>query len=108
MDSMDSEGLKESELKEIYNWVDEIPLSRPKRNISRDFADAVLAAEIIGYNFPNLVEIHNYSSVNSVQQKTYNWKTLNTKCLRKLGCGLTPQDVIDIVASNGQAIESFL
>ena len=23
----------------IYNWVDEIPLSRPKRNIARDFSD---------------------------------------------------------------------
>jgi hypothetical protein len=23
----------------LYNWVDEIPLSRPKRNIARDFAD---------------------------------------------------------------------
>lgn len=32
--------LKEQELEEIYNWVDEIPLSRPKRNIARDFSDA--------------------------------------------------------------------
>ena len=23
----------------IYNWVDEIPLSRPKKNITRDFSD---------------------------------------------------------------------
>lgn len=23
----------------IYNWVDEIPLTRPKRNIARDFSD---------------------------------------------------------------------
>ena len=26
-------------MQEVYNWVDEIPLSRPKKNISRDFAD---------------------------------------------------------------------
>ncbi len=31
--------LSEEEMQMIYNWVDEIPLSRPKRNISRDFAD---------------------------------------------------------------------
>lgn len=31
--------LDEEEMQAIYNWVDEIPLSRPKRNISRDFSD---------------------------------------------------------------------
>jgi hypothetical protein len=29
----------DNELKPLYQWVDEIPLSRPKRNIARDFAD---------------------------------------------------------------------
>jgi hypothetical protein len=29
----------DEELKPLYQWVDEIPLSRPKRNIARDFAD---------------------------------------------------------------------
>ena len=37
----------DSELKPLYQWVDEIPLSRPKRNIARDFADGVLVAEVI-------------------------------------------------------------
>lgn len=32
--------LKEEELEEIYNWVDEIPLTRAKRNMARDFSDA--------------------------------------------------------------------
>ena len=27
------------ELQELYTWIDEVPLSRPKRNITRDFAD---------------------------------------------------------------------
>ncbi len=31
--------LDEEEMQKIYNWVDEIPLSRPKRNIARDFSD---------------------------------------------------------------------
>eukprot|EP00971_Amphidinium_carterae_P184640 3665904-Amphidinium_carterae.1 len=31
----------DEELQKLYNWVDEIPLSKPKRNISRDFADGV-------------------------------------------------------------------
>lgn len=52
--------LSEDELNAIYNWVDEIPLSKPKkyinyninpRNIARDFADGVLVAEMINnYN----------------------------------------------------------
>ena len=31
--------LDEEDMQMIYNWVDEIPLSRPKKNIGRDFAD---------------------------------------------------------------------
>ena len=29
----------DNELMYIYEWVDSVPLSRPKKNISRDFAD---------------------------------------------------------------------
>lgn len=50
----------------IYNWVDEIPLSRPKRNIARDFSDGVLMAEIVKHYIPHLVELHNYSAAHSV------------------------------------------
>ena len=32
-------GLDEEELQRIYTWVDDIPLSRPKKNITRDFSD---------------------------------------------------------------------
>lgn len=32
-------ALDDEELQKIYIWVDEIPLSRPKRHISRDFSD---------------------------------------------------------------------
>lgn len=31
--------ITEDELQELYIWVDGIPLSRPKRNIARDFSD---------------------------------------------------------------------
>ena len=31
--------ITEEEMQEVYNWVDEIPLSRPKKNIARDFSD---------------------------------------------------------------------
>lgn len=38
-----------------YQLVDEIPLSRPKRNIARDFADGVLVAEAVAHFYPRLV-----------------------------------------------------
>lgn len=71
--------LSEEELKEVYNWVDEIPLSRTKKNIARDFSDAVMAAEVIAYYAPRMIELHNYSAVNSVEKKIYNWQTLTSK-----------------------------
>ena len=59
--------LSEEELKEVYNWVDDIPLSRTKKNIARDFSDGVLAAEVVHHYIPHIIELHNYSSVNSVK-----------------------------------------
>ena len=47
---MQLNALSENELNDLYNWVDEIPLSRPKKNIARDFSDACQAAEVNFYN----------------------------------------------------------
>lgn len=32
--------MDEEDLQQLYGWIDEIPLSRQKRNIARDFSDA--------------------------------------------------------------------
>jgi len=32
--------LDDEQLQKIYTWIDQIPLSRPKRNITRDFSDS--------------------------------------------------------------------
>ncbi|XP_075428878.1 sperm flagellar protein 1 isoform X1 [Ascaphus truei] len=83
----------EENLHELYSWVDKIPLSRPKRNITRDFSDGVLAAELVKFYFPKFVEMHNYVPANSTQQKLSNWTTLNKKVLNKLNFSV-PGDVI--------------
>ncbi|XP_030048412.1 sperm flagellar protein 1 [Microcaecilia unicolor] len=83
----------EENLQELYTWVDTIPLSRPKRNITRDFSDGVLTAEVVKYYFPRLVEMHNYIPANSMQQKLSNWTTLNRKVLNKLNFSV-PEDVM--------------
>ena len=59
------EYLTEAELREIYEWIDQFELSRMKRNIHRDFADGVLMAEVMQIYYPKLVQLHNYSAVNS-------------------------------------------
>ena len=74
---MESPPLTEEELNQVYNWVDEISLTRPKKNISRDFADGVLTAEIVAHYIPKIVEVHNYVPAHSTNQKLYNWNTLN-------------------------------
>lgn len=59
--------LNDEDLQEIYNWVDDQPISRPKRNISRDFSDALPLAEILQRYYPKLVELHNYPAQLSVK-----------------------------------------
>ena len=39
--------ISEEELDRLYAWVDTIPLTRPKKNMARDFSDGLLVAEII-------------------------------------------------------------
>ena len=42
-----SHQLDEQTTKDLLIWIDSIELSRPKKNINRDFADGVLVAEVI-------------------------------------------------------------
>lgn len=72
---MTTEGhiMNEQELREIYEWVDTFDLSRMKKNISRDFSDGVLIAEILHTYHPKLVDLHNYSAVNSNEEKIRSW-----------------------------------
>ena len=109
--SQEEENLDDNEdnkLMYIYEWVDSIPLSRQKKNISRDFNDAVLLAEMIKYHYPRLVDLHNYPSASSTKAKLVNWETLNKKVLKKLGVKITKDEIKDIVNSKPMAIENLL
>ncbi|XP_032448488.1 sperm flagellar protein 1 isoform X1 [Lynx canadensis] len=90
-------SVDEEALHQLYLWVDNIPLSRPKRNLSRDFSDGVLVAEVIKFYFPKMVEMHNYVPANSLQQKLNNWGHLNRKVLNKLNFSV-PEDVMRKIA----------
>jgi CH-like domain in sperm protein len=101
-------SLDEEEIQSIYEWVDSIPLTRPKRNITRDFADGVPMAEAIKHFIPGLVDLHNYVSANSVRQKLNNWNTLNTKVFKKMGFQLAASDIEAVVNCTPDAIERVL
>ncbi|XP_053730958.1 sperm flagellar protein 1 isoform X3 [Synchiropus splendidus] len=104
---MDTEFNKE-DLHDLYVWIDKIPISRPKRNITRDFSDGVMAAEVVKYFFPNLVDLHNYTPASSTQQKLSNWNLLNRKVFAKLQYNISDETMRKIVLSTSGAIEPVL
>ncbi|KAH7821482.1 putative Calponin homology domain [Monocercomonoides exilis] len=90
----------------IYDWVDQVELSRVKKNIARDFSDCLMMAEVIAHFYPKYVELHNYPAANSTSKKIDNWKTLNTKVLKKhFGFTFSMEDIENIALCKVGAIE---
>ena len=52
---MDAPSLNENQLEQVYNWVDTCKLSKPKKNIARDFSDGVLFSEVISNFLPKII-----------------------------------------------------
>lgn len=99
---------EDEKLMHIYEWVDSVNLSRPKKNIARDFCDGVLLAELIKTVYPTIVDLHNYPNSNSTKQKEQNWNTLNRKVFKKLGINIFPKEIEDIINCKQYAIEQIL
>lgn len=108
MKSVSMQELDEFQLEDLYEWVDQIPLSRKKRNLARDFSDAVLMAEVIHHFRPKLVDVRSYDQGLRVDTKIYNWKTLNGKVLKRLGMPLDTATISDLANAVPGAIESVL
>lgn len=70
-----------------------IPFSRARKQINRDFADAVMMAELIHHYNPKAISLHNYPPANSHAKKIENWNTLNTKVFKKLRIHLEKQQI---------------
>lgn len=100
--------LSGEQLEALYTWVDTIPLSRPKRNITRDFSDGVLFAEVIHHYHPSLIEVHNYSAANGLSQKMYNWETMGTKVFGKLHLSLSKEEMQAVATGKPNYIERLL
>ncbi|KAK7493198.1 hypothetical protein BaRGS_00015535 [Batillaria attramentaria] len=100
--------LSEQELEELYTWIDGIPLTRPKRNIARDFADGVMVAEVVHHYFPREVQLHNYTPANAIKQKLDNWYLLNRKVFKKLRFELSEDVIRRIVNAQVGVVENVL
>ena len=102
------EPLTDEQLEDLYQWIDQIPLTRRKKNLSRDFSDGVLMAEVVSHFFPRLVDLHNYDQAMRVDTKIYNWKTLNTKVLKKLKFNLDTDTITALANARPGVIEDVL
>ncbi|XP_026873380.1 sperm flagellar protein 1 isoform X2 [Electrophorus electricus] len=67
-----------------------------------------MTAEVVKHFFPKLVELHNYTSAHSTQQKLSNWITLNRKVFSKLNFHVPEDTVKKIVLSSPGIIEPVL
>ena len=56
---MDATPLSEEDLTDVYNWIDQLPLSRPKKNITRDFSDGGNNLIYHSFNYYRYFEIKN-------------------------------------------------
>ncbi|NXA90591.1 SPEF1 protein, partial [Melanocharis versteri] len=98
----------DTSLVSLYRWLDTVPLSRPRRNIARDFSDGVLAAEVVKFFFPSLVELHSFVPTSSTAQKVANWGHLNRKVLSKLNLRVPEEMIQQLVQSRPGMAEQLL
>ncbi|XP_060524015.1 sperm flagellar protein 1-like [Cylas formicarius] len=96
------------DLDELYRWIDDHKITRQKRNLNRDFSDALPLAEILKTHFPKLVDLHNYAPRNSLQHKLINWDMINKKVLNKLKINLTSNEQEQLARGKPGAIEKLL
>ncbi|XP_011302319.1 sperm flagellar protein 1-like [Fopius arisanus] len=106
--SVNSEEQFADILDEIYTWLEQIPFSRPRRNLVRDFSNGVFMAELLKQYYPRHVDLHNYSPSSSISKKLDNWRTLNRKVLTKIDMKLSDDVIYQIASAQSKAIDSVL
>ena len=68
----------EQDIREVYEWVDQFNLSKIKRNIARDFSDAVSTNEILKTYYPDIVILNSIVSTHNKKDKIANWEFLRS------------------------------
>ena len=77
------EEFTEQDIREVYEWVDTFNLSKVKRNIARDFSDAVLTLEILHHFYPDFALLNSIVAAHNRKDKITNWEFLRSFLIRK-------------------------
>ncbi|XP_043251016.1 uncharacterized protein LOC122396556 [Colletes gigas] len=93
---------------ELYTWISMIPSLKQKKNLPRDFSDAVLMAEILKVYYPRYVDLHNYVPANSLTTKKENWGILNRKVFSKIDMKLSKDTISQLANSHPGVAEHLL
>ncbi|XP_078040038.1 uncharacterized protein LOC144471649 isoform X2 [Augochlora pura] len=108
MASDGDEKISEEQKEQLHTWIATIPFSKPSRNLVRDFADAVLMAELLKVYYPRYVDLHNYVPANNFITKKENWNILNRKVLSKIDMKLSKDTINQLANYQPGAIEHLL
>lgn len=81
----------------VYEWVDNIPLSKNKRNFARDFSDGSLVAEIVKHYHPKLIDLHNTPASLKLDRKRKNWELLNEKVFKRLNFTVSDSEIDKVI-----------
>lgn len=100
--------LNDEVLEDLYEWIDQIPLSRQKKRIERDFSDGYCVGEIVKHFLPQFIELHNLTPAHNLQQKLANWGILNHKVFSKFGLNVPLNITQNISNAKPGYIEVFL
>lgn len=100
--------LNDQVLEDLYEWIDQIPLSRQKKRIERDFSDGYCVGEIVKHFLPQFIELHNLTPAHNLQQKLSNWGMLNHKVFSRFGLNVPLNITQNICNAKPGYIEVFL
>lgn len=69
-----SRSIEPIQLASLFEWLDRLPLSKVRTAVEKDFADGLLAAEVVKFYLPELVELKEYRELNDVKERQAQWK----------------------------------
>lgn len=103
----DSKAINEYHL--VYCWLDTLHFSKPKKNLTRDFADGVMFFEVLKQVCPQqIVEQHNVTPTFNKTQRLNNWKQIQKRINSRSILTITNQEIDAIVTFQPYAIEQLL